>query len=233
MSGSPKAKPENNGKEMQLKRVRKLEKERKTIQPLPLPLPEKDSDLKNEISLEVDPHTPDKESGFNLSEVLNKAGQKVKEGLFDDDKSLSPKSKGKKKNIESAGVGEEEFYALVVAGVALVLSFWNVPRQVKPNQDEIDIFSSHLSKIAIRHLPVVTQMSPDLLDVVGMFAVASSYYARVSDDLKTLLKPQPQEKIIISRNTEIPKDSIKTDLEIRAPGLNSYLEEAEVRHAEG
>jgi len=233
MNALQKANPAKNGKETQLQRARQLEKKKKTT-PLPiLPQPnEKDSALKseNEITLEVEQHTPEKESGFNLSDVLNKAGKKVKEGLFDDDKPLSPKSKSKKKNIEP-GAGEEEFYSLVVAGVVLVISFWKVPREVKPNQDEIDIFSSHLSKIAIRHLPAATQMSPDLLDMVGMFAVASSYYARVSDDLKLLPPAQPKDKAAVPvRSIVATTPDVKTDLDILAPGLSDYLKEAEARH---
>ena len=236
MSALPKVKQEKNGKETQLRRVALLSKKKSTTQPLPLPQEKKDSDLKNEneITLEVDNHSPENKSGFDLSEVLSKAGKKVKEGLFDDDKSLSPQSKSKSKKINETGAGEEEFYSLVVAGVVLVISFWKVPREVKPNQDEIDIFSNHLSKIAIRHLPAATQMSPDLLDMVGMFAVASSYYARVSDDLKALPKATKTKEV--EKQTDFnpanntPKDTILNDIDRKAPGLSSYLEEAEARH---
>ena len=61
--------------------------------------------------------------------------------------------------------------------------------EIKPNESELGVFSNHLTGILIRHLPISKGLSADALDIIGIFAVVSGYYARVSPELR---RPQPK-----------------------------------------
>lgn len=145
----------------------------------PQPLNEKsesNSDPLNDLlNVEVESHNstpPEEEKGFGAT--LRRAAESS--GLFDD--SPAP-SKAKK-----AKANQEEFNSLVIAVLTLGVSFANMRPEIKPNESELGVFSNHLTGILIRHLPIAKGLSADALDVIGIFAVISGYYARVSPEIK-------------------------------------------------
>ena len=149
----------------------------------PQPLNEKsesNSDPLNDLlNVEVESHNstpPEEEKGFGAT--LRRAAESS--GLFDD--SPAP-SKAKK-----AKANQEEFNSLVIAVLTLGVSFANMRPEIKPNESELGVFSNHLTGILIRHLPIAKGLSADALDVIGIFAVISGYYARISPDLKRPVK---------------------------------------------
>jgi hypothetical protein len=137
---------------------------------------ESNSDPLNDLlNVEVESHNsqpPEQEKGFGAT--LRRAAESS--GLFDD--SPAP-SKAKK-----AKANQEEFNSLVIAVLTLGVSFANMRPEIKPNESELGVFSNHLTGILIRHLPIAKGLSADALDVIGIFAVISGYYARVSPELK-------------------------------------------------
>lgn len=147
-------------------------------EPQPQPQSEKresESDLLNDLEINVESHNsqpPEVEKGFGAT--LRRAAESS--GLFDD--SPAP-SKAKK-----AKANQDEFNSLVIAVLTLGVSFANMRPEIKPNDSELGIFSNHLTGILIRHLPIAKGLSADALDVIGIFAVVSGYYARVSPELK-------------------------------------------------
>ena len=131
--------------------------------------------LSDLLNVEVESHNsqpPEVEKGFGAT--LRRAAESS--GLFDD--SPAP-SKAKK-----AKANQEEFNSLVIAVLTLGISFANMRPEIKPNESELGVFSNHLTGILVRHLPIAKGLSADALDVIGIFAVISGYYARVSPEIK-------------------------------------------------
>ena len=136
--------------------------------------------LSDPLNIEIESHnsTPvEEEKGFGAT--LRRAAESS--GLFDE---APTPSKAKK-----AKANQEEFNSLVIAVLTLGVSFANMRPEIKPNESELGVFSNHLTGILIRHLPIEKGLSADALDVIGIFAVISGYYARVSPELK---RPQPK-----------------------------------------
>lgn len=124
----------------------------------------------NAESLEIEGQRVDSESGFG--NMLKRAGRNLRDTLTDSD---VPVKRGRKPNQTT----REDFSLLVVSIITLVVTFWKVDQRVKPDSSEIEAFSNHLSGILIRHLPISNKLSADALDIIGMFAVLSGYYARI------------------------------------------------------
>lgn len=237
-------KPVSKSKTMQLQRLEKAGRSAKPKKSEPKPAsPQKSAASVSDINpsntepkpegvqVEIDSH--EKESStFSLSDTLKKAGRRLKENLSADD-SLGPKPKGKK----AAPANEEDFYTLLVAGFAVVISFSKVPKEVRPNDEELTIFSKHLGAIMIRHFPQVNALSPDVMDVVGMVVIANTYYARVAEDLKRYQAPKIIEgKATPPRGQEPTQQQAATptdDISRRAPGVASFLDAAEHRGGVG
>lgn len=187
------------------------------------------------VNVEVEEH-PSNKGPFSISDSLRRAGQKLKEGLTLDD--TEPR-RGKAR--KAAGTEEGDFYSLVTMGLVLVLTVSRVPKEVRPNEDEIHVFSKHLSSIIVRHVPALGNLSPDAMDIIGLLIVTNSYYARVSEDLKRLRAP----RIIEGRAANVPPEAAQpspqpgpqaerpmSDIGARAPRLDAFLNEAE-QHAGG
>lgn len=136
------------------------------------------SDLLNDplnLNVEVESHNsqpPEQEKGFGAT--LRRAAESS--GLFDDSPAPSKAKKSK--------ANQDEFNSLVIAVLTLGVSFANMRPEIKPNESELGVFSNHLTGILIRHLPISKGLSADALDIIGIFAVISGYYARVSPELR-------------------------------------------------
>ncbi len=147
--------------------------------------PEQGADLDSEARndegdslIEIESHAvKEKESGGFLNSIKN-AGDSL--GLWDDDKPAEKEKKdGRGRPSKSKSSGQDDLASLSVALITLILSLSNIPHDVKPNDSEVTIFSKHLTGIMIRHLPIAGKFSADGMDIIGMIAVLSSWYARV------------------------------------------------------
>ena len=136
------------------------------------------------ISVDIESHGPAGEPS-TWQEKLKRASERV--GLFDEEDSTERiETRGRKKK----GAVQDEFSTLVIALLTLAVSFVNIPEQVKPNQSELSIFSNHLTGIMIRHLPISNKFSADSLDIIGLVAVCSGWYARVAPEIRALQPPK-------------------------------------------
>lgn len=139
------------------------------------------------IDLNIEDHTtdpaPDDEPG--LLSKLRRAAEKS--GLFDEEEPGRIETRGRKKKTAA----QDEFNTLTIAILSLALSLTPMPETVKPNDLELSQFSHHLTGLLIRHLPISGKFSADALDIIGLIAVLSGWYARVSPEIKSL-KPKPQ-----------------------------------------
>lgn len=135
------------------------------------------------VAVDIESHGNQPEAD-TWQEKLKRASERV--GLFDEEDSTERiETRGRKKK----GAVQDEFSTLVIALLTLAVSFANIPEQVKPNQSELSIFSNHLTGIMIRHLPISNKFSADSLDIIGLVAVCSGWYARVAPEIKNLNKP--------------------------------------------
>lgn len=149
------------------------------------------------IQVDIESHAP--ADSLSWTEKIKRAGERV--GLLDDeDQPERIETRGRKKKTAV----QDEFSTLVIAVLTLILSFANIPDQVKPNQSELTIFSNHLTGILLRHLPISNKFSADSLDIIGLFAVCSGWYARVAPEIKLISEKQKPEKINANPSTPNP-----------------------------
>jgi len=188
----------------------------------PQPLNEKsesNSDPLNDLlNVEVESHNSqptEQEKGFGAT--LRRAAESS--GLFDD--SPAP-SKAKK-----AKANQEEFNSLVIAVLTLGVSFANMRAETKPTESELGVFSNHLTRILIRHLPIAKGLSADALDIIGIFAVLSGYYARVSPELKRPAARQETPTLYPEPIPATPADPIN-DI---SPAVGDFLRVAQIKAA--
>lgn len=145
-----------------------------------------------------------------------------KSGLFtDDDEPERIETRGRKKKTAA----QDEFNTLTIALLSLVIAAVNVPENIKPNDGELNQFSHHLTALLVRHLPISGKFSADALDVIGLLAVSSAYYARVAPLLKTKPKEQTPEQYYFNAN-DLPAPVPVVDAITRInPGVGNWLNE--------
>lgn len=207
-------------------------RKRKNLNPQPIPQPlegaDSDSSLENNnvLAVDIEGHA-ESESGLTWQEKLKRASENI--GLLDaDDSDQRIETRGRKKKTAVA----DEFSTLVVALLTLGVSFANIPEQVKPNQSELAIFSNHLTGILIRHLPISNKFSADSLDIIGLVAVCSGWYARVAPEIKALNagkdNPPPPPKNIEPKTPPPPADPVLN----LSPRAADYLESVQKKAIE-
>lgn len=184
-----------------------------------------DSDLNsaesNEVLINLESQGEKEESNF-----LSRLKDATKKVALSDDESPRIETRGRKAKTAAA----DEVSVLVVSVLVLILSFSNIPDEIKPNEDELSIFSKHLSGILIRHLPISSKFSQDTLDIIGLVAVTSGYYARVAPVIKTYQKQIPQPN---KTNPQQPQESAPVVVDaLRAvnPAAADFLDQVEKKH---
>lgn len=178
---------------------------------------ESNSDPLSDLEINIESHNsrpPEVERGFGAT--LRRAAESS--GLFDD--SPAP-SKAKK-----AKANQDEFNSLVIAVLTLTVSFANMRPEIKPNESELSVFSNHLTGILVRHLPISKGLSADALDVIGIFAVVSGYYARVSPELR-----RPAKKVEAA-NYPAPIPTVTDPISDLSPEAGEFLRAAQSKAAQ-
>jgi len=97
-----------------------------------------------------------------------------------------------KKSNKLVKSSREDFAVLVVSVVTLLVTFAKIDERVKPNGDEINLFSEPLARILLRHLPINNKLSADALDIIGMMAATATWYARVHDVIPAAREAAPR-----------------------------------------
>lgn len=187
----------------------------------------------NENDLIVEDHqignTPEPDSAW---EKIKSAA--TRSGLFTDDEETRIETRGRKKKTAA----NDEFATLIISVLVLILSFSNIPETVKPNDSELRVLANHLSGLMLRHLPISSKFSQDSLDIIGILAVVSGWYARVAPALKQIqeegkAKSQPERisaPAQVVKTPPAPADPI-ADL---SPATSKFLEDViRKRHDNG
>lgn len=125
----------------------------------------------NDETVQVDNHT-ETESGFGS--LIGRARESLVNSL---DAPEKPK-RGRKPGSSLAA--KDDFLALVVSVITLLVTFIRVDERIKPNKDEITSFSDHLAGIILRHSSISGKLSADAMAVIGMVMVGAGWYQRVS-----------------------------------------------------
>jgi len=132
-------------------------------------------------SIEIESHGEPSAGGFGG--LLQRASNALKNDDLPKAKRISAKSR-------------DDFSVLVVSVVTLLVTFAKVEESVKPNGEEIDLFSNHLSGILLRHLPINNKLSADALDLIGIMAATATWYSRVHEDISAgrIVAPRAEEQ---------------------------------------
>jgi hypothetical protein len=203
-------------------------------QPNPQPNPKSETDsASNESEILVEDHKviPEAQPDSAWEKIKSAASRS---GLFADEDDPRIETRGRKKKTAAT----DEFSTLIVSVSVLILSFSNMPEQIKPNDAELRVLANHLSGLMLRHLPISSKFSADSLDIIGILAVLSGYYARVSPALKELRENKPKAERIAPAPTE--REVSKTapgaatrlvdDIERLSPSTARFLDEVEKRN---
>jgi len=151
-----------------------------------------------------------------LRRAAEKAGM-----LSDDSEPEHIETRGRKKKTAA----QDEFNTLTIALLSLVLSVTNIPENVKPNDSELAQFSNHLTGLLLRHLPISGKFSADALDIIGLLAVGSGWYARVAPELKAARQTrQPAQEQHYFMEDDLQPAPVQTDAISRInPGVGDWL----------
>jgi hypothetical protein len=145
--------------------------------------------------IQVDGQAQDESQGFGS--LLKRARAGLKETFTADE---SPARKNKKASQST----RDDFSLLVVSVVTLAVALSKMEERLKPEKNEIELFSNHVSGILLRHLPINSKLSADALDVIGIFAVVSGWYARVQVLQQVEQQPvyQPLQQVPVNGKTQ-------------------------------
>lgn len=193
--------------------------------PNPNPNENADSVTNGENDLIIEDHTlaAGTETDSTWEKIKSAASRS---GLFADEEERV-ETRGRKKKTAA----NDEFSTLIISVLVLILSFSNIPEQVKPNDSELRVIANHLSGLMLRHLPISSKFSQDSLDIIGIMAVLSGWYARVSPALKELQSqkktaPALKDEVKETRNNEPAQID---PIEKLSPATARFLDEVEKR----
>lgn len=154
--------------------------------------------------------------------LIDRVKKKMRELPNDDDEPQEKKSKSAPGYLRPQQ--REELSTLVASVFVMAIAASNVPDDIAPDSDEINGISEHLIKILARHVDLSKRLTGDVLDIIGIIAIASGWYARVSPILSEMRKEKERDnkrkKGIFPGDpltpTENPDEAVKNFLNVAA-----------------
>ncbi len=119
------------------------------------------------------------------SSLVARAKNKMKEMMNDEDEQPQEK-KSKSAPGYIRPQQREELATLVSSVFVMAIAASNVPDEIAPDSDEINGISEHLIKILARHVDLSKRLTGDVLDIIGIIAITSGWYARVAPALSDM-----------------------------------------------
>lgn len=119
-------------------------------------------------------------------EVVIKQSEKPKKsaltGILDaaTEKLAEPRTKRAKEKTAEENDPQQELSTLISSLIVIGVTAANMPKEIKPEDDEIDGFSYHFTNIIFRHIPIKHGLPADFLDIIGMLAILASWYSRAA-----------------------------------------------------
>jgi hypothetical protein len=124
------------------------------------------------------------ESGQTFKERAAQKLSSIMQESAGEEKEVGPSGKYHRRKKARAEETTSEIATLFSSLVVLALSQSSLPRELHPEQGEIDVVTNNLSRILSRHIDLSSKLSGDAIDVIGIVIVTSGWYARVSPELR-------------------------------------------------
>ncbi len=189
--------------------------------------------LEQVIPVEVEGHAPTEKT------LKERAAEKFSSMFSTDDNisvvdaDLDGKPK-RRKGVPKAQRAEtqQEFSTLVSSVFVVIFALSSWPDDIKPNDDEVDGVSIRITKILMRHVDISGKLTGDVLDIIGIIAIGSSWYARVSPMLKQL-KAHNEKPVFraydqaVNENTQSGSEAWVTPIEQASPEYKVWLDHIE------
>lgn len=153
-----------------------------------------DSDI---VAVETEVQTHKKKS----PSLIDRAKKKMKDLASDDEDDNEPQKKSRSAPGYIRPQQREELATMASSLIVLLIAASNVPDEIAPDTDEINGVSEHLIKILARHVDLSKRLTGDVLDIIGIIAIASGWYARVAPALSEMRKSQ--KKAVVATNRTI------------------------------
>jgi len=117
---------------------------------------------------------------------------------------------GRKRGRPSNEDNRDEFSTLVFTILTIVISFANLPPEIRPVENELQSLAYNIAGILARHLPALGNLSPDLVDLMGITGTLAVWYQRAGPELKRIQAEKseghaPGEKRVKNPNGHIPQ----------------------------
>lgn len=160
----------------------------------------------------ADAETPEGE-GFNIGSVIDRARQNLNspdpgEGEGEGE------GESRRPRKYTTSKQKEEISQFIGTILALFLAAWTVPDDLKPNRDETDALAGVTTRLLLRHVDLSGKLTQDALDLIGIIAIISGYYARTASGWKVYRDEQKARKL-----AETPKPEPEPKAPEAAPGI--------------
>lgn len=146
-----------------------------------------------------------KTSGDDLLTLASQSLQSLPVGK-NHQKNANYKANLKARKAAVTSANQEEISTIVITLLTLIISGLNIPSNIKPNEEEVNGFSVPVTRLLLRHIPVVSKLSADALDIIGILGTISAYYIRTGDDWKTYRATIQAEKLKTAENSPVVLD---------------------------
>jgi len=140
---------------------------------------------------------------------------------------------GKPRGRPSGEANREEFSTLVFTILTIVLSFSNLPPEIRPVEGEVKSLAYNIGSILSRHLPKLGELSPDVVDIMGITATLAVWYQRVNPELKRIQAERagtqtPRKYTIKGNGSKAPEEEAGPTDPIKklSGGAGSFLDSA-------
>lgn len=147
----------------------------------------------------------------------------------DDDEPKEKKSKSAPGYIRPQQ--REELSTLVSSVFVMIIAASNVPDEIAPDNDEINGISEHLIKILARHVDLSKRLTGDVLDIIGIIAISSGWYARVAPIIAEMRKEKELKKMGAKNTAAVPATLQQSDEPSQA--VNDFLGVAALSGGDG
>jgi hypothetical protein len=144
------------------------------------------------VGVEVEAQVAPAQKSGGLVGLLKQAKARAD---INDDPAEDPEVKRSHKKGEGTGrprgrptneANRDEFSTLVFTILTIVISFANLPPEVRPVEDEVRSLAYNVGSILARHMPALGNLSPDIVDIMGITATLAVWYQRVGPELKRM-----------------------------------------------
>lgn len=145
---------------------------------------------------------PEEPPKSTFQSILDSATQKLSEksGIVDNKPTIG--------RLPENATPQQEFATLVSGIIVIISTAANLPKEVKPSDEETSGLAYHISNIFMRHIPLKAGLSADVFDVLGIMAVLASWYSRAAPYMNLNKKEKRPSWVTTDTRNTTPTDDI-------------------------